>query len=427
MKTNDLQGQSIFKLAGVETDSLMLRRVIEDINLGLSRATQFILYDRERNGLAVIALCFPIVRNTSVVGCDIHFRQSGAIQICDAFDESYCPHVLVSLDAPHLIHMVNEKFSHRFGCPPDKALGKPLGSTLGSSPDSWDRLLAAAAEGQIARGRISIGSTALGLPASPDSDDVVFVPVAEAPNGRLRHALVLFSPCHDRCSMSESDDSADSLSILTTSPARSLSPQPADPLRNPAPAARPMAALPTILPRRKTLADGTAAPAAPAAPVVVTPEVLDGVRGLPLRRAAAAVGVSPTAFKKACRKLGLRRWAYQRAKGKRGPYIRYRLRAGLATPASCPAETLPCDSSSSSSAAAPADDMAPEAAAWLCGADCGADSVDCGGGNGGYGAGESASDTDWDSLLDSEAPAVDDGLVLQMLGESWGLQGAGSC
>jgi hypothetical protein len=48
-------------------------------------------------------------------------------------------------------------------------------------------------------------------------------------------------------------------------------------------------------------------------PVVITLEVLRGLDDIPLYRAAALLGVSPSSLKNACRRLGLRRWADSRA------------------------------------------------------------------------------------------------------------------
>ncbi len=50
----------------------------------------------------------------------------------------------------------------------------------------------------------------------------------------------------------------------------------------------------------------------------MTPELLNALEGLPLQQAAAAVGVSVTALKKACRRLGIARWGYRRGAGRRG-------------------------------------------------------------------------------------------------------------
>ena len=51
-------------------------------------------------------------------------------------------------------------------------------------------------------------------------------------------------------------------------------------------------------------------------PVVFSLELLDSVRGLSLPLAASTVGVSATAFKKACRRLGVTRWEYRRGPGR---------------------------------------------------------------------------------------------------------------
>ena len=53
-------------------------------------------------------------------------------------------------------------------------------------------------------------------------------------------------------------------------------------------------------------------------PAVITLPLLDTLRGLSLPHAARAVGVSATAFKKACRRLGVRRWDYRRGPGRAG-------------------------------------------------------------------------------------------------------------
>jgi hypothetical protein len=64
-----------------------------------------------------------------------------------------------------------------------------------------------------------------------------------------------------------------------------------------------------INPRRKPKDKGTVYPTTP---VMLTREHVDGLQDRSLTQAAAAVGVSPTAFKRACRRLGVARWAYCR-------------------------------------------------------------------------------------------------------------------
>ena len=54
-------------------------------------------------------------------------------------------------------------------------------------------------------------------------------------------------------------------------------------------------------------------------PVVVTPAILQRLSDLSLAQAAQALGVSATAFNRACRRLGLRRWAYRRGPARPKP------------------------------------------------------------------------------------------------------------
>ena len=74
----------------------------------------------------------------------------------------------------------------------------------------------------------------------------------------------------------------------------------------------------SITPRRRPTRD-PADRSAPSRPVVVTPALIDSLRGRPLPHAARAAGLSVTAFKSACRRLGVRRWDYTRGPARPGP------------------------------------------------------------------------------------------------------------
>ena len=54
-----------------------------------------------------------------------------------------------------------------------------------------------------------------------------------------------------------------------------------------------------------------------AAATVLTPTILSALQGQPLPAAARSVGMSATAFKRACRRLGIRRWGFRRGPGRR--------------------------------------------------------------------------------------------------------------
>jgi hypothetical protein len=66
---------------------------------------------------------------------------------------------------------------------------------------------------------------------------------------------------------------------------------------------------PAIFPRRKAGSGGGVQP------VVITPDVLRALAGRPLSEAAQRLGVSATALKHACRKLGILRWPYKKGGG----------------------------------------------------------------------------------------------------------------
>ena len=67
-----------------------------------------------------------------------------------------------------------------------------------------------------------------------------------------------------------------------------------------------------IFPRWASCAFSPADRRTPSSPVVISLELLDSLRGLSLPLAASTVGISATAFKKACRRLGVTRWEYHR-------------------------------------------------------------------------------------------------------------------
>ena len=73
---------------------------------------------------------------------------------------------------------------------------------------------------------------------------------------------------------------------------------------------------PVIFPRQASCAFFPAQRTTPPSLVVISLELLDSLRGLSLPLAASTVGVSATAFKKACRRLGVTRWEYRRGPGR---------------------------------------------------------------------------------------------------------------
>ena len=136
------------------------------------------------------------------------------------------------------------------------------------------------------------------------------------------------------------------------------------------------------------------------APVLITRPLLDSLRGLSLPKAASTIGVSATAFKRACRSLGVVRWDFTRgpARRKRGSGRR----ADQSGAESCDSGPAPsCDSPIPCSPGwdDPADDIV----------------VPCG--NFAWSSIEAAETENlW---MADEEPEADDALVLEMLSRPW--------
>ena len=318
--TSEIVGQSILKLLGQKSDSTMFQSAIQSTANLESTKTQFTIYCRDGSDRKMMMATAPFYKDGALIGCHLTFRASSAITLQEAFEESNCPHTLVSAKIPHVISMINEEFSRKFGCSRSQALGQALGLIQGSDTGGWISLMRAACDGQVSRSRVCTRSAR----STPDCgiDDVVCVPVVEAPNGKVRHVLVMFAPLLPPVP-SPQLHSADPVHHHLPPP---LFPDRAsDRSRGPQGAALGTAQTasffscpnrrgfgPAIFPRRKVALDGSIVPALP---VVVTPELLATLHDLPLHKAAEAIGVSATAFKKACRKLGVRRWTYKRRAG----------------------------------------------------------------------------------------------------------------
>ena len=72
-----------------------------------------------------------------------------------------------------------------------------------------------------------------------------------------------------------------------------------------------------ITPRHRKANSEDKQPIQAASPVIlITLDLVQSLHGLSLPQAAKVLGISVTAFKNACRRLGIRRWEYTRGKGR---------------------------------------------------------------------------------------------------------------
>ena len=281
-------GQSILALTGPLSDPTMLQSAILNMQ---GHKMQVILYDREGMERRLIVSCSPLGVGSIPLGCLLTMHTSTATTLHAAFVDCPGARLLISADIPHAVHMVNTEFLRQFDCDRSTVLAKPQ-QRFCDTPDS----ISASFDPDSAQHRINLLRTALeGRICISDVliEDVSCVPVAEALNGRIRHYLFTFdapnTATSGSCPAMESSKACPVILNKTR-------------VSNPASRA--------IISPRKTRARGALAPVAP---VVVTRELVARLSDRPLHKAAEAAGVCATAFKKACRKLGMPRWSYQRA------------------------------------------------------------------------------------------------------------------
>ena len=330
---NAINGLSILAITGAESDTRMLQSAIESMQ-GLKM--QLILYDASGHAKRLIVSCSPYYENFLNVRCLLTIQPSEVVTLQDAFADCLHARALVSADYPHAIHMANGAFLDRFSCGRQDVLGQPLHffsrmdstsiSTALTNPcsaefeEAWSALLDTALDGRVARQRKDVTDDVGVLISGNDTDEVTCAPVVEAPNGYIRHLVVSFGPPPGVGSADERFVDGCRPPHTSQSAKRRVRPG----LEKTAEAAtgaksaflvcpRLRSLGHAILPRRKpSLEVSRCLPLAP--PVVVTRELIAALADLPLNKAAAAAGVSASAFKKACRKLGVLHWAYKRGR-----------------------------------------------------------------------------------------------------------------
>ena len=307
-----LIGQSILNITGARSNPQTLQQAIE----GTHRSkVQLILYDACGGERRLIVSC--CISNDSCAECQLTVYPSEAIMLHDAFSDCLCASALVSAENPHPIHMANELFCNHFECIRSEILGRPLHlfglRCLGCGTfDEWLDFLSIALDGRVAR------KTNVTMPFFRCEVSVTIVPVVEAPNGGIRHLLLTIGAQTSRGYAGQLTDGCLQQNASRESGLRTRRPPHLLDSKRKTTAndshlsdagPRLHKSGPAIFPRRKA---GSIRDSTLAAPVVVTEELVAALAHLPLSHAAATVGVSPTAFKKACRRLGVIRWAYKR-------------------------------------------------------------------------------------------------------------------
>ena len=335
LDSQNMIGQSVLKILGQKSDQAMFVSIILDVENRGSARSQFIVYDQSgQERRAIVSFC-PFLQANGGLCCQVTIEPSEAITLDDGFDDSNCPYALLAAESPHCVMLVNDDFLTKFRCTRAQAVGAAFARFQGPDQSSWNPLLDAALRGKIVRDRVH---TSPSLPLA--LDDAICVPVVGALNGVIRYILVLFSPCSAICRpLASRPNPHHRLSTATIWPPCSLSFAPDNSSSRPeshralrkqhAQGGRSLEEVSRLGPERaesppRPDSDGPPAIVIPrrgfepvrSPAVVVTPALLGTLKGLPLPRAAAAIGLSTTAFKQACRKLGIARWDFRRGAGR---------------------------------------------------------------------------------------------------------------
>ena len=316
---HEIIGRNILDLTGARSDLQMFQNAIVAMQ---GQKMQLILYGCSGVELRLIVACSPFFDECIPFGCLLTLHHSEAITLADTL--TVCPRAraLVSVDTPNVIHMANDDFIAHLKSTRSQVLGQPLllffndiicsvtyfsfqGCVDSDEHNALRFLLAGILTGCVAR-----------LPPVVEecgavTSQILCEPVVEALNGPIRHFLLTIEPvpCHESVSKSVQEGS------VANHPCYLAAQESSTPISADSPDVSSGHDLcmtgSVVFPRRKPQPDGARLPG-PATPVVISMELIRALAGLSIQQAAAAAGVSVTSFKQACRRLGIRRWAYRR-------------------------------------------------------------------------------------------------------------------
>ena len=321
-QANNLLGYSLDVLFGPGGDSSGLRSAIHASSALISVSIPIIIFDHNYQEIQMVATCLPwydVDEDRAACLVSLCRENKSYYEMMNKSFENMqdYPAVLANAQAPNDIVRVNEQTVSLFGLCENQLVGCPLEKMLAPSSDMLRlrMLLDAGAAGCTAQVRLQVLTCASECPLVFTCQPVHYALGASQP----RLLLVSFAEdCELAASPGDAVDAA-----LPFLPAAAF---------RPACHCAPTSAkgLLTIYPRRKAGRPGLdQARRCSAGPVLVTLELLQGLSHLPLCQASDLLGISPTALKRACRKVGLARWPVRRGGGGAGaPWCA----AGVASP-----------------------------------------------------------------------------------------------
>jgi hypothetical protein len=314
-------GDSILKLTGPLSDSSLFQSEIINQKKQtdpVPRKVQFVIYNLAGSHQnMIVTFTQHCEEKNQIPGCRLRLEPSAAITLREAFEECGLCKMLVSARSPYVVHMMNRAFSRMLGCAREQVLGRELDRLELFDCEGLDLLAEAARNGQSAGGRVSLNAKP--ITANNQADASIFVacfPVVEAANGVVKYMLIVSHPGPNNEDTCEPHTQQFEAKIEQFGPKPDPGGQvfipPSINLAPPNIFASALSPASLIIPRRRAVDQHGKIRRSPAAPVVVTPELLSHLQGLSLSDVARTIGVSPTALKKALRKLGIKRWVYRR-------------------------------------------------------------------------------------------------------------------
>ena len=322
-----LIGYPVFKITGPESDEELITNLIT-ASESSEQYAQLILYIEDGCPTKWMALFAWEIHTDGLPCCRIDLRTSDAITFQMAMDEVQCPMAIVTVDNPYIISAVNEKFISIF-----KRTRSEVSGMLITKFVLCEHLSNSLANFENSQTGSGLPKILLHNTIKDVGRRVKLAPIATSNNCRIQNLAIAFWGVGPHlpdvrygrgCAAKSSGEPANRIGPTTAarsfaSVVSSMAPDRAEVGAAPTggslydPPAGPGLTEFSIVPRRSTASRRERSP--PRA-VVVTSALVHSLRGLPLPQAARAVGLSATAFKRACRRLGVARWDYTRGPGR---------------------------------------------------------------------------------------------------------------
>eukprot|EP00292_Cryptomonas_paramecium_P012596 CAMPEP_0113703410 /NCGR_PEP_ID=MMETSP0038_2-20120614/25839_1 /TAXON_ID=2898 /ORGANISM="Cryptomonas paramecium" /LENGTH=362 /DNA_ID=CAMNT_0000627859 /DNA_START=106 /DNA_END=1190 /DNA_ORIENTATION=+ /assembly_acc=CAM_ASM_000170 len=306
----ELRLETIQVFTGPQTDVNALQTCIFKARAGESSKTHLILYDRIEGPQLKLVSFAPYYDAPGIeLTCLITIVRSNAILLKDVREISQRPSALVTSDYPYHIKMVGQGFTALFGFESAQICGQSINSLICPETDilRWCTMFQNACEGQVDNAELILTTLAQNL----NKVRVVCTPVVEHGSGPIKYVLFAFEQLEAVAPSSASQEAAAEQSAVSSAGEQSgvvSRPESPEPCVERSKGGR-GAPYAKIYPRRKAHEERSELPSLP---VKVTLELIEELSQYTLYRAADKIGVSATALKMACRKLGIAKWQCKR-------------------------------------------------------------------------------------------------------------------